>query len=516
MNSRGRALWYVVTAVVVVALIGWLTARYLVKRQLLRDLGTNDMWVRVDAARRLLEMEKLEDALPAQPIIIRSKTAEALACTCSGSIRSKTGEAPGCTCRGSVASKAAKALGEVDTDEAIRVLGVILRDQEEAPRRWARQALVKHGKRAVPVLMKALSAGGGTLEEAVKGLQQIGPVAAPEMRILLADRGAYKGASQSLSKMEKIGVDALLLACYCPDGDVREKALADLAAAKVRAVIKPALDNLGKDMSQAAGIKALGQIGDRVATLPIIPFLKTDKKADAAVSLGLIGDARAVEPLLATMTEKEKSYRGAGIAALNRIVRKSGPVSYPPVLRDLRSPHVLLRRACAAALAGANSPSLNGPLTAALKDPDSQVRASAATALGWEGNSQGVGPLVSALNDSDWRVVSAAVSGLGAIGTGTIPQLLGIVAEATGEAGTTLSYQISLALSQMGARAVPMLIAALSSPNPQVQKWSAVALGEIRDYRAVEPLKKLADRATGDLKWVAQEQLRLFTGTTGS
>jgi HEAT repeat protein len=481
----------VVTAVVAVGLIGWLTARYLVKRQLLRSLGTNDMQVRVEAARRLLAMKKLEDSLPAQAIIIRSKTAQAL-----GEIKTK------------------------ETGEAIRVLGVILRDQEEAPRRWAREALVKHGKRAVPVLMEALAAGGGTLEEAVTGLQQIGPIAAPELRLLLSDRSAYKGASQALSKkMGKMGVEALLSACYMPDADVREKALADLGAAKVRAVIKPALDNLDPKLklSPGAGIRALGQIGDPIATMPIIPFLKnSDNRSDAAISLGLIGDARAVEPLLATLTEKEKSYRGAAIAALNRVVRKSGSAAYPPVVRDLKSPNVLLRRACAAALAGANSASLNPPLTAAVRDPDSEVRASAATALGWEGNLQGVRPLVGALNDPEWRVVEAAVSALGNIGPKAMPELMSVIATASGEAGTTLCYEISLAFSAMGSRAVRPLIAALSNPNPQVQKWAAVALGDIRDLSAVGPLKQLAARSRGDLKWVAQEQLRLLTGATGS
>jgi len=79
MANRGRALTYVIIVVVGVGLIGWLTARYMVKRQLIRRLSSNDLQsVRVPAARALLDMETLEDALPAQPIIIRSKTAQAL------------------------------------------------------------------------------------------------------------------------------------------------------------------------------------------------------------------------------------------------------------------------------------------------------------------------------------------------------------------------------------------------------------------------------------------------------
>jgi HEAT repeat protein len=109
METRRSPVGYIVVGVIAIALIAWLTGRYLVKRSLLRNLGTNTMQVRVDSAAKLLEMKKLEDSLPAQPIIRRSKTAQAL--------------------------------GEIGTEEAMRILGIILRDQEDAPRRWARQAL---------------------------------------------------------------------------------------------------------------------------------------------------------------------------------------------------------------------------------------------------------------------------------------------------------------------------------------------------------------------------------------
>jgi len=491
MTNRGRVLTYVVIAVVGLGLIGWLTARYMVKRRLVRSLGSNDVAnVRVPAARALLEMEKLEDALPAQPIIIRSKTAQAL--------------------------------GEIGTDEAIRLLGVILKDQEEAPRRWAREALVKQGPKAISTLMKALSATGGTLEETVKGLQEIGPAAVPEMRFLLADRGSYKGASQALAGMKEPGIDALLFTTYDPDADVRNQALADLAALAPKGKLSPenrqravaeAQRNLDKKLSPAAGIGALGLLGDTRVVPDIIPFLRKDERADAATALGLLGDPRAVEPILATMTRTEKSYREAAIVALRRIVNKSGPAAYGPIVRDLTASHVLLRRAAAAALVGANTSGLNGPLSAALKDPDHEVRASAALALGATGNVAAIPVLVSALSDRSWRVVDAAVNSLGAIGPIGVQPLLSVIASS---GSATVNYQIALAFVVMRYLAVPQLITALSSQNPEVQKWAAVALGQIRDQRAVKPLEKLEKTATGDLKWVVQEQLRVLAGTAES
>jgi HEAT repeat protein len=488
MPNRGRALTYVVIAVVGLGLIGWLTARYMVKRQLISDLSSNDLQnVRVPAARALLDMEKLEDALPAQPIIIRSKTAQAL--------------------------------GEIGTDKAIGLLGVILKDQEEAPRRWAREALVKQGPKAISTLMKGLSATGGTLEESVKGLQEIGSVAAPEMRVLLSDRGSYKGASQSLAGMSGPGLDALLFTTYNPDADVRKQALADLAALAPKSKLSPAdtqrvvvvaLRNLDKKLSPAAGIAALGLLGDRTVVPQIIPFLQKDERSDAAVALGLLGDPRGVEPILATMSRTDKAYREVAIVALRRIVNKSGAAAYGPIVQDLTAPMVLFRRAAAAGLVGANTSALNAPLSSALRDADSNVRASAAAALGAQGNLSAIPVLVQALSDKDWRVVNAAVNSLGAIGPTAIQPLLAIIA---GRANATVDYQIASAFVLMRQAAVPQLISALSGGNPEVQKWSAVALGEIRDQDAVRPLEELEKKATGDLKWVVQEQLKVLAGT---
>jgi len=490
MKNSGGMLRYVVVAVVAIALIGWLTSRYMVKRQLIRGLSSNDIKnVRVPAARALLEMEKLEDALPAQPIIIRSKTAQAL--------------------------------GEIGTADAIRLLGVILKDQEEAPRRWAREALVKQGPKAISTLMKALSSSGGTLEESVKGLQQIGPAAIPEMRMLLSDTSTYKGASPSLAQMGQLGIDSLLFTTYVPGSDLREQALGDLAALKAKRKLSPAntqrvvaeaLRNLHKDLSPKAGIKALGFLGDTSRVPAIIPFLKTDKRSTAATSLGLLGDARGVAPILATMNRTDKDFRESAIVALRRIVRSAGAPAYPPLVQDLKAPSVLVRRAAAAGLVGANSLSLNALLAGALADSDEQVRASAASALGWPGNVSAIPLLVTALMDKQWRVVNAAVNSLGTIGPEGIQPLLAVISRGN---NPTADYLIAEAFVVMRYPAVLPLISALSSPSAEVQKWAAVALGEIRDQRALKPLEKLEKTASGDLKWVVQEQLRVLAGTAG-
>lgn len=492
METRRRPLVHVAILVVALGLIGWLIARSVAKQRLLRALESNNMAVRVEAARKLLEAGKLIDALPAQPVIRRSK--------------------------------AAQALGEIGTEEALDALAVILADQEEAPRRWARQALVKIGRRAIPVFMNALAAGGGTREEAITGLvalaqrnnfQDAAAVAAP-VRFLLTDRAALPGAAAALSQLGEVGIKALVDACYVVDGTLRQQALNNLGKQRIKAAVPAALFNLQPGQTLAIGnaITALGLIGDRTAVPAIIPFLKNpDYRQAAATALGLLRDPRAVDPLLATLTDTEKAYRDAAILALRRI----GEPAVPALMRELRSPNVLLRRAAASGMIGIGSPAANQALAQALlNDPDEEVRVEAALALGWKGNVAAVGPLVEAVSrpGQPWRVVDAAVKGLSEIGPAAIPSLISVLNRPA--LTVELGYHIASALAGMGRPVVPTLITYLGSGSPAVQKWVAVALGEIGDPRAVEPLRSLEARASGDLKWVAKEQVRVLSGLGGS
>jgi HEAT repeat protein len=479
MEKRRLPTGYIALGVVCLVLIGWLTARYLVKRKLLRSLGTNDMAVREEAVRTLLDMEKLVDSLPAQPIINRSKTAEAL--------------------------------GEIGSEEAIRALGVILRDQEDAPRRWARRALEKQGDRATPTLMAALGSGGDAADQAVEALAEIGEHTSARVRFLLTDRSAYGAAAEALVGAGGVGIPALVDACYSGDDKLRAQGLGKLGGEGLSVGVEPALYNLQPDWSQGDAIKALGLIGDRTVVPDIIPFLEDKGKREAAVTaLGQIGDARAVQPILATMTESEKRYRNAAILALRRI----GPEAFPALVRDLRSVHQLKRRAAADALVGSSSSAVTQPLVAALGDSDREVRASAALGLGWKGNLAAIAPLIAALYDADWRVVDAAVEALSAVGVDALDRLL--VALGDPSHSRTAHYQMARALGAMGTPAVPGLIAALPAARPDVQTWTVIALGDIGDQRAADALRELRRTASSDLKWVIDEQLRSLSRVAGS
>ncbi len=305
-----------------------------------------------------------------------------------------------------------------------------------------------------------------------------------------------------------MGIDALLRGCYNDHDKMRDRGLGNLGKEGIEAAVVPALYNLEPlDKSRKGGaIKALGLIGDPSVVPAIIPFLEDkDNREAAATALGRIGDRRAVEPIVATLMETEKRYRNAAVLSLRRL----GPPAFPVLVRELQSDEVLMRRGAADSLIGSKSSRVNRPLMAALKDSDAEVRASAALALGWPGNVAAVPALVRALPDRSWPVVDSAVSALGDIGVGGIRPLLAVLGDPS--TSRTVRYQISRSFVAIGRPAVPPLAAALSDPDPDVATWCAVALGEIGDQRAVEPLRELADRADPDLRWVIEQQLRLLT-----
>jgi len=478
MEGRRKPTRLIIVAVIVIVLIGWMAVRYAKKRRLIHALGNKDVQVRVDAAQELMDMGILADSLPVQPIIVRSKTAEAL--------------------------------GEIGTDDAIDVLAGILEDEEEAPRRWARRALVKQGERVLPVLLSALSSGGGATEQAIIALKEIGPQTATKIRFFLADGNARDGAAEACAEVGGIGTEVLLRACYNPDDGLRRAALTQLGLRKVEAAVEPALFNLLpiEGSQKGTAIKALGIIGDKRATMELIPFLDDEYNREAAVTaLGQIGDRRAVQPIVRTLNETEKRYRNAAILALRRI----GEAALPTLVQQLDSDDVLVRRAASAAMIGSSSPKVNSDLALALEDPDAEVRASAASALGWKGNVAAVPTLVRALSDSSWQVVDAAVNALGAVGVEAVDELLRVIRRSE---DVTLQFQVSRALAAMGDEVVPKLDAAASERDPSVRKWSVVALGEIGNQRAVEALKGIQETAGAETQWVVEDQLRRLAGVS--
>ena len=157
---------------------------------------------------------------------------------------------------------------------------------------------------------------------------------------------------------------------------------------------------------RTAAAEALGRLGDARAVEPLIAALDAPRtlslrRAAIATSLGQIGDPRAVDPLIAAM----------GAIGLNDVAPKQ-------VNRDER---LSLLAASTSALARIGDPRAVDPLIALLKigarsmssaDWIEVFRRLAAAALVQIGDPRAVEPLIAALGDRDWDVRNTAATGL--------------------------------------------------------------------------------------------------------
>jgi len=162
-------------------------------------------------------------------------------------------------------------------------------------------------------------------------------------------------------------------------------------------------------------------------------------------------------------------------------------------------------------------------LVLALKNRDPKIQYDAAEALGYLGDSRAVEPLVTALKNDEFSGVRwKAAEALSKLGSPAVPALIGALqhedddvrwkaAIALGEIGDPQAVEplilllcdedrfvkshAALALGSIGEPAVNPLLRALREGDGNLRWGAAIALGKIRDPRAVEPLiRALADK----------------------
>jgi HEAT repeat protein len=198
-----------------------------------------------------------------------------------------------------------------------------------------------------------------------------------------------------------------------------------------------------------------------------------------------------------------------GVGALKQdpdLTRRLGRRALLPLLNALTDPDPALRSNAALVLGQLKDPRALPGLIQALSDPDLDVRWQAAEALGQIGDPQAAQALVAALRDPAEAVRRSAVHAL--------VKLPGIDVRASltelirgQESGPVRATALEV-LAEMGDRdAVPALIDALRDPHEEVRKLAALALGRLRDLRAVEPLLLAASSGEGST-WFQGEVMR--------
>jgi len=155
-----------------------------------------------------------------------------------------------------------------------------------------------------------------------------------------------------------------------------------------------------------------------------------------------------------------------------------------------------------------------------LNDPDWVVRREAVITLGEMGDERCIEPLAKALRDGDWQVREVAVEAMGQVGSPAVEMLLKLLRDwevrkcailALGKIRDErvldpLMLQLRNdefkddainALVELGAPAMPRLIAALRDKDENVRKSAVLALGRIKNCEAIAPLIEML----GDQDW---------------
>lgn len=244
-------------------------------------------------------------------------------------------------------------------------------------------------------------------------------------------------------------------------------------------VLVTELDNKNAEMRRLAAV-ALGEIGDTSAVGPLIVALGEEEwkvRSSVTGALGNIGDERAFEPLVdAALNDGNFGVRGNAVDALATIGEERATET----------------------------------LIAALDDRSWFVRAKTAWNLGYYGDERGIEPLRKLYYRKKGTIIArlnpysdcgAAMRSLGMLGdTSMVEEFIDLV----GKGRLFLGMYAAMALGEMGdARAVQPLIKGMNSKGiffAKGLKWTCIeALGEISDTSAVPALiETLSDEDYGN------------------
>jgi HEAT repeat protein len=383
---------------------------------------------------------------------------------------------------------------------------------------------------------------------------------------LVRRRITAAGTQQILDALQRVTADrlpGLATVLGWLEGDAVQRALTRLLGhGSVRSQVVAALVRYGagvvellteqlraEDMEtrQAAAV-ALGRIGDRRATLPLVAALDDRELAvPAAGALARIGDRAAFDALLARLGDPDPSIRQAVIAALNSIghpdmpprvadllgdpdplvresaVRIAGYFGYPECLdrflaccqdpvesvrrtavehaalfeddrmfdalaHALASDVAAVRAAAASALARASHRSAGPMLTAALHDSDPWVRYAVVRSLGVTGDPAALRELVPMLREDPAPHVRLAA--IDAIARLKPPDAVRVLEPLTASSNDDISRAAITALAHVDQpEALPLLERFLRAPEPWRRHAAIDAVMGVRDGRAPEVLE---------------------------
>jgi len=461
----------------------------------------------VEAAKELVLRKKIVKVFKKRPIQAKENSTEVLELLATLEPRDKVGK------------RSAEYLVEMleDVDVPIRVaakeslghLGTVavkylledgLTNADKDVRMNSTAALVSIGFAAIPDLIRVLETGAPSVREGaaialgeMQSERAIPPLIAATG--IVDQEDTRLAAKEALIKIGPPAVAQLIAALEDANHLIRMNAADALGEIRDPRANPPLLAHLEKDahrLVRIAAAYALGKIGKK-ESVPLLMAVLAEEDKDlregAAVSLGLLKDGRAVQPLGTLLDDDTWAVREQAAEALGRIgaadPKGAGATARILLEAKLASNQAGTREAAALALGRLADPQAEPALQKALADPSAAVRQRVAWALGETRSPAAVAPLIAALQDKDWRVTYAVRDALARIGAPAIEPLL---ATFTGEDALVARYA-GQALGRMDPPPIERLKQALTSTQEKDRLYAALALGDIASPEALEALE---------------------------
>lgn len=388
---------------------------------------------------------------------------------------------------------------------SISTLTKKIRDSEDAGAK--RAAVIEMGYltegKAYPVLVEQLGDTNSSVQHAaVISLARHGnPEAIEELRkpkILHSPAVNVRWAA--VAALGKLGdyrvIDQLLKAIDDEEWIVRNQAVTELKA-KIRGIIERRDVRLARVLLRLLAleheeiaelvVEGLVELGSRIVPV-LMDVLSSPShliRRHASAALGLIGDERAVEPLIVRLRDPDWEVRKNGACALGRIRDKR---SIEPLVQALQDHVEHVQHEAQIALAGfgklATAPLLN---TLSYEKNKFALRA-IIRALGDIVDPKAVPALIEKLSSSYFVVRRAAQRALIPYGPGIVQELV-----------PRLSYNAS--------NIQTLLKDAADDRQTALQVRAVKALGGLEEHRAVGLLKDLVQDASPDVKDAAEQSL---------
>ena len=386
---------------------------------------------------------------------------------------------------------AACALGKLGDERATETLLVSLEDADKVIRSESAYALGMLGnERAIEPLIATLTDEDQDVRQnAVKALGVLGNERAIEPLIAVLrdkDDKVRTEASQMLGRLGNAAVEPLIDILRDEDQEVRRKAVVALGIIGDERAIEPLLAAFNDEYAQIriTAPYSFRNMGD-AAVKPLLTALQSEEDhicQSAADALGWLGNSCAVEPLIALLRDKDEA--SIPYSAVDALGRLGDERAVKPLIDILGNTNEFVRGRASYALVLLGNPAVES-LIVALQHENKHVRSYAAGVLGQLDDERAVEPLIDILHDEDQEVRLEAIAALGTLGDKrAIEPLIASFQDSEWEIGSKASYT----LSQLGDATIEPLVAALQDENRNVRRHAANTLGDLGDKRAIEPL----------------------------